>query len=91
MKYLGNPRPSSFSRERRFEQTPLEYQFNMTHVRKQGEYELPQYFTRYSNETEEFFNGYGLGVQSIRLNVLPSRNMIPALPEGMAPERLYPK
>jgi hypothetical protein len=83
------PKLGETSRARKFEKTPLMYQFDMTHVRKQGEYELPQYFTRFSNETGEFFNGYGLGSQSDRINVLPNKDMIPPLPEGMAPKRFY--
>lgn len=74
----------------RYSKTDLEYKFNMTHARVRGEYELPQYFTRYAHTTGEFFNGYGLGARSDRVNVHPSNKDIPPLPAGMAPARLYP-
>lgn len=83
------PKVCEIQRPRKFEQTPLEYKFNMIHTRKQGEYEVPQYFSRFSNAKGECFNGYGLGNWSIGLNVHATTDMLPTLPEGMAPKRFY--
>lgn len=79
------PKLGETDRVRVFEKPGLEYKFNMTHVRNAGEYEIPQYFTRFSYSKGEFFNGYGLGSQSSRLNVYPSKDMLPNSTEGMAP------
>jgi hypothetical protein len=85
----NQPKLTETERPRKFDKPGLEYKFNMTHVREPGEYEVPQYFTRYVNSKGEFFNGYGLGSQSIALNVYPSKDMLPPLPPEMAPKRLY--